>query len=149
MILGAYATAALTPELTVFVRPDYVFNSKRYTSANNLAWIGNDVTLNFRMGVAADNWTVTGYVRNVLDDDTPIAALDFVNFGDLDVNYPIDSDGQPEQRPGSPALLPESEARTGHGASSCSTASRSTSSGLRVCFQAHSCRSSPVSRWSH
>jgi outer membrane receptor protein involved in Fe transport len=93
VILGAYATAPLTSELTVFIRPDYVFNSRRYTSASNLAWIGNDVTLNFRMGIQADRWTVTGYVRNVLDDQTPVAALDFVNFGTVDVNYPVNTYG--------------------------------------------------------
>ncbi len=93
VILGAYVTVPLTPELTVFIRPDYVFNSKRYTSPSNLAWIGNDITLNFRMGLQTDSWTITGYVRNVLDDETPIAALDFVNFGDVDVNYPINEYG--------------------------------------------------------
>jgi iron complex outermembrane recepter protein len=93
LILGAYATAVLTPDLTVFVRPDYIFNSKRYSSASNLAWIGNDITLNFRMGVQADHWTLTGYIRNVLDDQTPVSALDFINFGDVDVNYPTNAYG--------------------------------------------------------
>jgi outer membrane receptor protein involved in Fe transport len=71
VILGAYATAPLTPELTVLIRPDCVSNSKRYTSASNLSWIGNDKTLNFRMGVRSERWTLTGYVRNLPDELDP------------------------------------------------------------------------------
>lgn len=85
LILGANVTAPLSEGLTLFVTPDFVLNSKRYSAANNLAWIGNDMTLNLRAGVEADRWTLTGYVRNLTDDNTPVAVLDFYNFGSVDI----------------------------------------------------------------
>lgn len=91
VIFGANATRPINADLSLFVRPDLSYNSKRYTSANNLAYIGNDMTLNLRMGVESERWTVTGYVTNLLDDDTPLAALDFVNFGPVPANYPLDT----------------------------------------------------------
>ena len=85
LILGANITAPLTSGLTLFITPDFALNSKRYTSANNFSWIGNDKTLNLRAGVQADRWTLTGYVRNLTDDNTPVAVLDFFNFGSVDI----------------------------------------------------------------
>jgi outer membrane receptor protein involved in Fe transport len=85
LILGASVTAPLSDGLTLFITPDFVLNSKRYTSANNFSWIGNDQTLNLRAGVEADRWTLTGYVRNLTDDNTPVAVLDFYNFGSVDI----------------------------------------------------------------
>jgi iron complex outermembrane receptor protein len=85
LILGANVTAPLSEGLTLFVTPDFVLNSKRYSAANNLAWIGNDMTLNLRAGVEAERWTLTGYVRNLTDDNTPVAVLDFYNFGSVDI----------------------------------------------------------------
>jgi hypothetical protein len=37
--------------------------------------------VNLRSGVEQGPWTWTAYVRNLMDDDTPVAALTFVNFG--------------------------------------------------------------------
>jgi outer membrane receptor protein involved in Fe transport len=85
LILGANITASLPSGLTLFITPDFVLNSKRYTSANNFSWIGNDQTLNLRAGVESDQWTLTGYVRNLTDDNTPVAVLDFYNFGSVDI----------------------------------------------------------------
>jgi outer membrane receptor protein involved in Fe transport len=85
LILGANLTADLAPGLTLFITPDFALNSKRYTSANNFSWIGNDQTLNLRAGVEAERWTLTGYVRNLTDDNTPVAVLDFYNFGSVDI----------------------------------------------------------------
>lgn len=85
LILGANITAPLTSELTLFITPDFVLNSKRYTAANNFSWMGNDKTLNLRAGIEADRWTLTGYVRNLTDDNTPVAVLDFFNFGSVDI----------------------------------------------------------------
>lgn len=85
VILGANVTAPLSSGLTLFITPDFVLNSKRYTSANNFAWIGNDTTLNLRAGVEAERWTLTGYVRNLTDDNTPVSVLDFFNFGSVEI----------------------------------------------------------------
>lgn len=88
VVLGAYATAPVTDELEFFLSPDFAFNSKRYQSANNLAWMGNSKLLNLRAGLRAANWTLTAYVKNLLDDDTPLAVLDFINFGLVPENEP-------------------------------------------------------------
>jgi outer membrane receptor protein involved in Fe transport len=85
LILGANVTADLAPGVTLFITPDFVLNSKRYTAANNFSWMGSDQTLNLRAGVQAERWTLTGYVRNLTDDDTPVAVLDFYNFGSVDI----------------------------------------------------------------
>lgn len=85
LILGANITAPLTSGLTLFITPDFVLNSKRYTAANNFSWIGNDMTMNLRAGVEAEHWTLTGFVRNLTDDNTPVAVLDFYNFGSVDI----------------------------------------------------------------
>lgn len=93
VILGALATAPAGPDAEVFLNADYAYTTKRYTHANNLSWLGEDLTLNLRAGVQTPSWTVTAYVRNLTDDDTPVAALDFVNFGTVDVNYPVNGFG--------------------------------------------------------
>ncbi len=85
LILGANITAPLTSGLTLFITPDFVLNSKRYTAANNFSWIGNDMTMNLRAGVQAEHWTLTGFVRNLSDDNTPVSVLDFYNFGSVDI----------------------------------------------------------------
>lgn len=89
VIMGARATAMLSSGLEVFLSPDVLLNSKRYTQPGNLSWIGNETTVNLRAGIEADDWTVTGYVRNLTDDDTPISVGEFINFGTVDVNYPV------------------------------------------------------------
>ncbi|MEO8224925.1 MAG: TonB-dependent receptor, partial [Gammaproteobacteria bacterium] len=93
LILGGVVTVPLTSQADAFLNVDYVYNSRRYTSANNFGWIGDDRTVNLRAGLQAGSWTITGYVRNLLDDDTPVAVLDFVNFGPVDVSYPVDANG--------------------------------------------------------
>ncbi len=48
--------------------------------AANFNKLGSRTLLNMRLGVEGDNWTLTGYVNNLLDDATPLAALNFVDF---------------------------------------------------------------------
>ena len=93
LILGGNVTVPVFEGAEAFLNVDYALSSKRYTSATNFAWIGNDQTVNLRTGLQTGSWTVTAYVRNLLDDDTPVAALDFVNFGTVDVNYPVNQYG--------------------------------------------------------
>lgn len=93
LILGGFVTAPINPDAEVFLNADYAYSTRRYTHTNNLSWLGNDVTLNLRAGVQTDSWTFTAYVRNLTDDDTALAALDFVNFGTVDVNYPVNQYG--------------------------------------------------------
>ena len=85
LILGANVTASLPSGLDLFITPDLVVNSKRYTQAGNFSWIGQETTLNLRAGLQSEHWTLTTYVRNLTDDDTPVAVLDFFNFGSVDI----------------------------------------------------------------
>jgi iron complex outermembrane receptor protein len=93
LILGGLVTVPVSAEAEAFLNVDYAYSTKRYSSATNFAWIGNDLTLNLRAGIQLASWTWTAYVRNLTDDDTPVAALDFVNFGTVDVNYPVNQFG--------------------------------------------------------
>ncbi|TFG85304.1 MAG: TonB-dependent receptor [Chromatiales bacterium] len=93
LILGGLVTVPVSADAEAFLNVDYAYTTKRYSSANNFAWIGNDLTLNLRAGIQLASWTYTAYVRNLTDDDTPLAALDFVNFGTIDVNYPVNQFG--------------------------------------------------------
>lgn len=81
VILGANATTPIMPGYELFIRPDFSYSSKRYTTPSNHNWIGDTNLLNLRMGVQAEEWTTTFYVNNLLDDDTPVASLEFFNYG--------------------------------------------------------------------
>ena len=115
LILGGFVTAPVSRDAEAFLNVDYAYSTKRYTQANNFSWLGDDLTLNLRAGVQTESWTFTAYVRNLTDDDTPLASLDFVNFGTVDVNYPVNEYGKPAERQGPAHLLAQSEARQGLG----------------------------------
>lgn len=80
LILGFDARAQLSANLMGFLRGDFLYETKKYTTVTNLATIGERKNVNFRTGIDADAWTLTFYVRNLLDDDTPIALFNFVDF---------------------------------------------------------------------
>ncbi len=82
LVLGMLATNQLTSELDAFLRTDYVYESEKWNQSGNFNKIGSRNLVNLRLGVQAENWTLAGYVSNLLDDDTPLAALDFFDFGD-------------------------------------------------------------------
>ncbi|MEZ5565033.1 MAG: TonB-dependent receptor [Gammaproteobacteria bacterium] len=109
VILGAMVTAPITAELSSFLTVDYAYNSKRYNGASNLSWMGDDLTLNLRTGIETRAWTVTAYVRNLTDDDTPVAALNFFNFGAIDTSYPVNQNGNllNDQDPAMTSLNPK------------------------------------------
>ena len=64
-----------------FLRGDYVYNSKTWLEAENEAYIGDLNLMNARLGVESDSWTAAVYVDNFLDDETPLLATEFPNFG--------------------------------------------------------------------
>ncbi len=80
VVFGGVVTAAVSPTLEAFLRSDYVYESERFTQAANFNKLGSRTLLNMRLGVEGENWTLTGYVNNLLDDATPLAALNFVDF---------------------------------------------------------------------
>jgi iron complex outermembrane receptor protein len=79
-VLGAIVTAPAGETLTLTVRTDIVLESERETMPGNFAQIPNRTLVNLRAGLGNERWTVTAYVRNLTDDQTPLAALDFLDF---------------------------------------------------------------------
>ncbi len=80
-VIGAVIAKPLTPETTFTFRTDVAYESRKYTDPANFSWIGERTLVNLRAGVQSGPWDVTAYVRNLMDDDTPTAGLNFVNFG--------------------------------------------------------------------
>ena len=80
VVLGAVATRDVSAELEATLRFDYVFESERYVQSANFNKLDDRRIANVRLGIGNGEWTLTGYVNNLLDDDTPWAALNFVDF---------------------------------------------------------------------
>lgn len=67
----------------LFARADVSYQSKTYLRADNLQSFGSKTVTDLRIGVSTGNWTVSGFVDNLFDDDTPTAGVRFfdsVNF---------------------------------------------------------------------
>ena len=75
---SATASATWSDELAGdwgwYTRADYIFTSKTYTEAFNLANTGAFHRVNLRLGVEKDNLRVEGYVRNLFDERRITAA---------------------------------------------------------------------------
>jgi outer membrane receptor protein involved in Fe transport len=81
VVLGAVVQKPLGNGWTALFRTDLAYESRRYVDPANFVWIGDRTLVNLRAGVDTGTWNVAGYVRNLMDDETPLAALTFVNFG--------------------------------------------------------------------
>ncbi len=81
VVFGLEASAATGVAASrAFVRADMLYEDRRYNNASNLNWVDDRQLVNLRTGLRADNWALTFYARNLLDDDTPVAALGFNNY---------------------------------------------------------------------
>ena len=80
LVTGFDATARVSAEMEGFLRGDFIYESKRYVNATNFSTIGDRKIVNVHTGVRSDNWTLTFYVRNLFDDDTPLSVFGFVNY---------------------------------------------------------------------
>ena len=89
LIFGFDASTQVSPSLEGFMRSDFLYESKQYAQASNFGYLGERKIVNLRLGLRAERWTLTGYVRNLTDDDTPLSVFNFVNFA----SDPIESDG--------------------------------------------------------
>ena len=78
---GASCTnTPLFPGSTLFfVRSDYSVEGSRYVQVHNLAETGSANTWNFRVGLDADNWTLSLFVNNAFNDTTAVDVLRFVD----------------------------------------------------------------------
>lgn len=60
-----------------FARADMNMTGKRWSEIYNLSYIGWEYKLNLRMGLEDDNWRLTAYVNNVLDDRSLAGSFRF------------------------------------------------------------------------
>lgn len=67
-------THALTDSVDWFARAQYRFQSKIFPEPNNFWWYGPLNRVNLRAGISWDQWTLTGFVDNVFDENTPDSA---------------------------------------------------------------------------
>jgi hypothetical protein len=78
--VGANVTRPISGNRDVFFRLDDSFQTKRYAQAGNFNWTGNRNLVNLHFGLKTDKWTATAYVKNLLNDITQQADLNFVDF---------------------------------------------------------------------
>jgi outer membrane receptor protein involved in Fe transport len=83
--LGTKYTHSLTGEMDLVLRGDYSYRSKVYSQVHNLAHTGDRQVLNLKAGFQTDNWRVTLFVDNVLDDLTPSTVVRFADLGNLNI----------------------------------------------------------------
>ena len=86
VVIGFEADAAAGRSTRAFLRGDFVYEDRRYNNASNLNWVGERELVNLRAGLEGKTWALTSYVRNLLDDTTPIAALGFNNYAINPIN---------------------------------------------------------------
>lgn len=63
----------------LFGRLDYSYDSSRYAHIHNFIETGSKKTVNARLGAQLNNWRVTGWVRNLTDDDTPTYVFRYID----------------------------------------------------------------------
>ncbi len=80
LVLGATVTNQISQSLESFLRADFIYESDRFGQQANFNKLAERKLMNLRLGVESDTWTLSGYVNNMLDDDTPYAILNIVNF---------------------------------------------------------------------
>jgi iron complex outermembrane receptor protein len=72
MTMGYHHALTLWSGWNWFVRADYRFESKQYSNVSNTSFYGPRNVINFHAGVEDDNWSLTGFVLNLTNDQTPI-----------------------------------------------------------------------------
>jgi outer membrane receptor protein involved in Fe transport len=70
----------LNEAMSFFFRSDYSYESKRFVQVHNLAFTGATHNLNFRTGVEWGNLTLTAFVNNALNDETPLVGTRLFDF---------------------------------------------------------------------
>lgn len=70
----------LTPEWSGFFRNDFNYEGKRFVQTDNLLQADANKKWNLRLGAESDKLTLSLYVNNVLDDDTPVVGTRLFTF---------------------------------------------------------------------
>lgn len=66
--------AAVSGDIEGFVNFDVSYESKKYVQVHNLAYVPAATIFGARVGVRADNWSLTAYGRNLGNEDSTIIA---------------------------------------------------------------------------
>lgn len=80
IILSATLRRELTPGWSGFFRNDFNYEGKRYVQTENLLQVDPNKRWNLRLGAESDNLTLSLYMNNVLNDDTPIVGTRLFTF---------------------------------------------------------------------
>jgi outer membrane receptor protein involved in Fe transport len=78
--LSGTITTPVIDGLDFFLRNDLSYESNRFAQVHNLARTGDSYNWNIRAGVETDNLTLTVFVDNVLQDQTPLVATRLFDF---------------------------------------------------------------------
>lgn len=70
---------ALADNLDLFARTDVNYDSSRFAHVHNLAETGDRTLVNLNVGVETENWSVSAWVKNALDDDTPTYIFRYID----------------------------------------------------------------------
>jgi len=83
------------------VRADTSYTDLKYDQIYNLAHTGEAIMANLAVGMENDNWSISLFVNNVTDDDTPSSVTRYVD--QLNLNVPQFTNSNPAQNnvPGS------------------------------------------------
>ncbi len=65
-------------------RTDILYQGKYYGGLDNQWTIPSRTTVNGRLGIESDTWTISLWVKNLLNDNTPISGYRNVYFGNTD-----------------------------------------------------------------
>ncbi|QLC26397.1 TonB-dependent receptor [Parasphingopyxis algicola] len=88
-------TAPISDTFDFFIEPNVRYQSDRFLSNANLASAPAFWRVDLRAGVTSDNWSITAYIENLFDDDTPTSVFRGADFS------------QPGFPPGAVVFLPD------------------------------------------
>ncbi len=88
LALSALYQAQLNSKLNWFMRNDWLYESKKYSTVSNLNWAPALWVWNGRAGVESDTFTIALYVDNITNEKSPIQIQDFPLF-DASAGYNI------------------------------------------------------------
>jgi outer membrane receptor protein involved in Fe transport len=82
-ILTGETTHEIADDLTLRIRADLAYESKRFTQVDNLNWAGDSYNLNGNISLTRGDWEFSVFGRNMLDDKTPLVVSRILDFNRL------------------------------------------------------------------
>jgi outer membrane receptor protein involved in Fe transport len=76
-------THEIADDLTLRVRGDLAYESKRYSQVDNLNWAGDSFILNGNISLTRGDWELSIFGRNMLGDKTPNVVTRLLDFNRL------------------------------------------------------------------